>query len=169
MADRFGFSKVELHRVPNLELDPMQSTLVALFMFFIGNTDFSLIQGPTGEECCHNSKMLQSPAGAYYNIPYDFDASGYVNTNYAPRPDRRFNLRNNRSRLYRGFCVDRAVFDEALATFQNSRERIMEIVSNTSNVSERTANRNVQYANDFWEILDDPGKLESAILQRCRG
>ena len=90
--------EVEENRVSADQLDPMQSTLASLFMYLIGNTDFSLIQAQAGEECCHNAKLIRDASGTYFPVPYDFDASGFVDTSYAPEPSPQFNLRSNRSR-----------------------------------------------------------------------
>jgi hypothetical protein len=169
LAARFGFSEVELNTVPNLELNRLQSTLVSMFMYFIGNTDFSIIQGMAGDECCHNAKQLQDGDGEYYGIPYDFDASGFVDTNYAPEPNPRFRLRNNRVRLYRGFCVERSVLDEAVAIFQEKRERIYAIVRDSTLVSQRASNRNTDFVDDFFDSLEDPQQLERAFIDSCRG
>ncbi|MEQ8954376.1 MAG: hypothetical protein RL120_09600, partial [Gammaproteobacteria bacterium] len=111
IAARLELPEVELHQVSNLELDPMQSTLVTLFMFFIGNVDFSIIEGMDGEECCHNAKLFQDPRGRYIPVPDDFDGSGFVDTNYAPPPHPRFGIRDNRQRYYRGFCVSDEIFN----------------------------------------------------------
>lgn len=168
VAERFGYDEVELNTLPLAELNPLQSTVVSMFMYLIGNVDFSIISGPEGEECCHNAKQLQDDAGEYYPVPYDFDASGFVDTNYAPEPDPRFNLRSNRSRLFRGFCVEQAVLDEALRIYQTKRDRIMSIVADDPNVSSRATNRNIRYLEDFYEVLDDERDIERAFIRNCR-
>ena len=141
---------------------------MALFMYMIGNTDFSMIRGPGGEECCHNAKLLVNDLGEYFVIPYDFDASGYVDTTYAPDPQPEFNLRSNKSRLYRGFCVPPEVLNEAIGVFQESRQRMMTILGDTSYMPQRSVNRISGYVEDFFEILDDPRKVEREIEEDCR-
>ena len=69
LADRFTMDEVQENSVVVSTLDPLQNALVSLFMYFLGNTDFSLIQGPPGEKCCHNSKLLAS-GESLFPIPY---------------------------------------------------------------------------------------------------
>jgi hypothetical protein len=168
IAERFAYTEVESNTVPRRELNPLQGTLVAMYMYLIGNVDFSIIQGPQGEECCHNAKQFQNTSGEYFPIPYDFDASGFVDASYAPEPDPRFNLRSNRSRIYRGFCVDPTVLDAAVQIFQTKRERITAIVTDAPNVAARATNRNTRYVGDFFEVLDDARDFERAFVRDCR-
>ncbi|HJO12540.1 MAG: hypothetical protein QGG67_13930 [Gammaproteobacteria bacterium] len=168
LADRFGFSEVELNTIPREELNKQQSKLMSLFMYLLGNTDYSMIQGPEDEECCHNAKLLQNPAGEYIPVPYDFDASGFVDTTYAPEPNPAFSLRNNRQRLYRGFCVSEEELNGAIAEFMESREQMTAIVADTTYVSSRSANRTLGYMEDFFEILEDPRRIEREFVDDCR-
>ena len=45
-----GMEAAEENSVQVAQLNPMQSTVVSLFMYMLGNTDFSLIQAPEGED-----------------------------------------------------------------------------------------------------------------------
>ena len=168
IAERFTYTEVETNTVDRSELNPLRSTLVAMYMYLIGNVDFSMIQGPEGEECCHNAKQFQNASGEYFPAPFDFDASGFVDASYATEPDPRFNLRSNRSRLYRGFCVDPAVLDAAVQIFQTKRERITAIVTDAPNIAARATNRNTRYVGDFFEVLDDARDFEKAFVRSCR-
>ena len=138
-------------------------------MYQIGNTDYSLIQAPEGDECCHNAKLLADATGRYYPVPYDFDASGFVDASYAPEPNPSFGIRNNRSRAYRGFCFEPAQLEEAVARIRAERESINAIISDTTHASERTANRSVRYMEEFYEILENPRRYQREIVDECRG
>lgn len=168
MAERMGLSEVELNSVNPSQLDPDQTALVSLFMYLLGNTDFSLSQAQEGEECCHNAKLLQSAEGSYFPVPYDFDASGFVDASYAPEPAPRFRLRNNRQRIYRGYCLPRENLDGAIARFQSLRQELLELLIPTElTLSRRSENRAISYLEDFYEVLDDPNKVEREIVNDC--
>jgi len=160
--------EVELNRIPYSELHAAQSNLVSLFMYLAGNTDFALTQGPDGEECCHNAKLLTNDAGEYIAIPYDFDGSGYVNASYAGLPSPLTGLRSNRQRRYWGFCDSIDSINSAIAALQESKERITSIVSDSTHVSPREASRSQRYVDDFFEILDDASKVDREIVGDCR-
>lgn len=159
VAELAGMEEVEENRIEPAQLDPLQSTLASLFMYLLGNTDFSLIQGPEGDECCHNTKLMKDADGVHYPLPYDFDASGFVDASYAPDPNPSFRLRSNRSRLFRGFCVQAETFEVAANRFLSVQEEIQSMV---------TDRRNARYVEDFFEVLTDPNKFEREIVDDCR-
>lgn len=168
LTDRFVMEENELGRIQRSELNDLQSTLVTMFMYFIGNTDYSVVQGPPGDECCHNSKLLISESGEYFPIPYDFDASGFVDASYAPEPLPQFNIRSNRTRLYRGFCVDEVVLQQAADIYRDAKDQILSIVSDTTFLSERSTRRNIGFTEDFFEVLDNDRDFERAFVRDCR-
>lgn len=168
LAERFGYGEVDLNEIPREQLHQQQSTLLALFMYMLGNTDFSMTRGPQGEECCQNAKMLVNDLGEYLLIPYDFDASGFVDATYSPQPDPRFNLRDSRIRLYRGFCVPDEVLNQSIAVFQESREQIMTILADASHVTPRSANRVAGYIEDYFGILDNSRRVTREFVNDCR-
>ncbi|MGN6531649.1 MAG: hypothetical protein ACTHK0_07840, partial [Ginsengibacter sp.] len=56
-----------------------QMTMTAIFEYMIGNTDF-------GVSANHNTRLLLSKTDSTHKpfvVPYDFDFSGFVNTNYS--------------------------------------------------------------------------------------
>jgi len=169
LASRFDMEEVEINRVSSAELNPRQSALLALFMYLIANTDYAVTRGSGGGECCHNAKLLQDRDRQYFPIPYDFDSSGFVNTNYAAPPDPALRISRNTRRLYRGFCVPPETLDAAIRVVQASRDRIVSIVGDTSHVDQRVANRSVRFVEDFFEIIDDPRRTERLIIRACRG
>ena len=169
LRDRFDMEEVELNSISYITLDPMQSSLVGLFMYQIGNTDFSMIQAPEGDECCHNAKLLVDEAGRYFPIPYDFDSSGFVDANYAAPPNPSFGIRNNKSRAYRGFCFKPEQLNAAVARITAERDNTIALVADTSHVSTRTADKSVRYMEDFYEVLDNQRRFQRNIIDDCRG
>jgi hypothetical protein len=92
-----------------------------------------------------------------------------VDTSYAPEPNPDFGINNNRSRAYRGYCVPEETLNGAIAAFQNAREQMIAIVSDTNYVSPHTANRAGRYVEDFFEVLDSPRRIEREFIRDCRG
>jgi hypothetical protein len=102
IGQRLGMEALDVRSLEYRQLDAGQTNLINLFQYLIGNTDYSLIRGPLDDNCCHNSVPF-SDGNDTYSIPYDFDFAGLVNAPYAD-PNPRLNLRNVRTRLYRGRC-----------------------------------------------------------------
>ena len=169
LRERFEMEEVELNSISHTDLDPLQSSLVGLFMYQIGNTDYSMIESPEDDECCHNTKLLVAETGRYFPIPYDFDGSGFVDASYAGMPNPAFGIRNNRSRAYRGFCFETEQLNAAVARIIAGRDNINATISDTSHISDRTANRSISYMEDFYEILENQRSFQRQIVDECRG
>src|SRR5437773_2199014 len=99
VARRLEGRVVQLPRTLFRNLDPETLTLMMLFEYLIGNTDFSIF-------ALHNVRLVQDQARVLYPIPYDFDFSGVVNARYAV-PGRQLHIESVRDRLYRGGCRPR--------------------------------------------------------------
>lgn len=168
LADRFEMDKVEAS-VDRANHNSLQATLVSLFMYLIGNTDYSISQASEGDGCCHNAKLLVDGGGQYFAIPYDFDASGFVDASYAPLPNPSFRISSNRQRHYRGYCVDSDTLAAAVAILQQSREQIYAIIGDTTVLSSREARKSTRYVEAFFDILDDPRRLTRNIVNDCLG
>ncbi|MBT8147958.1 MAG: hypothetical protein KJN90_13960 [Gammaproteobacteria bacterium] len=168
VADRAGATNVDLNRVSLTDLEPVQSTLVALFMMMIGNTDFSLAAGPEGDECCHNAKLLDRE-GSFVPIPYDFDASGFVNATYAADPNPSFGIRSNRQRLFRGYCLHNEYIDDAIPVFLNTQQDLFALVENSAITGRRAKRDAISYLEDFFELIGDSDEIDDEIISDCRG
>ena len=166
---RFGMEEVNIDNITIGQLNADQASLVNLFMFLLGNTDYSIIQGLEGEECCHNAKLLLSETGDYFAIPYDFDASGYVDAPYAAEPAPVMDIRSNRQRRYRGYCRHNDALPSTRRIMLEARANIIAIVGDGSRVSSRTANSSSKYVQELFEILADQRRFERAIIDDCRG
>lgn len=169
LQDRFGMEEVELNSIEIEQMNESQASLVTLFMFQLGNTDYSIKEGFEGDECCHNSKLLLSDSGEYFAIPYDFDGSGYVNAPYAGNPSPAMGIRNNRQRRYRGFCWHNEALTGAVATMVEARDEIAAITADETRVNARTARSSSNYVEEFFEILTDPRSFSDEIVGYCRG
>ncbi len=105
--------------------DRRQTTIVSVFEYMIGNTDWAI-------PVSHNIKLLHSKSDSLsrpYAVPYDFDYSGFVNTNYAA-PDERLGIANVRERLYRGFPRSMEELNDVLAIFNKQKANIYAAINN---------------------------------------
>ena len=78
-----------------------QMTLVAIFQYMIGNTDWAIPN-------YHNIKLMRPVTDSFsmpYTIPYDFDFCGLVNANYATPPEE-LGISSVRERAYRGYTKE---------------------------------------------------------------
>lgn len=169
-AKRNGMKELDLPSIKLSQLDQNTAARVALFNFMVGNIDFAMTKGPTGVGCCHNGKLMAATKGATENliyVPYDFDQTGLVDTEYSAPPAPKFRIRTTRFRVYLGFCrFNEAVVSEA-KYFLREKENIKAAVSNVSLMDEKSQKSTLTYLDDFFEILSDPIKMDRKILKAC--
>ena len=122
-AWRIDGEPVVIERVPVSSIYPENLSLASVFQYFIGNTDFSPVATPPGEECCHNQALFTSEEGPYRTIPFDFDQTGLVDARHA-EPNPRFGISSVKVRLYRGRCVNNELLPATLQHFQDNRAEI---------------------------------------------
>ena len=170
IGKRLGLDRARVAENRFDELDQPATALVELFQFMISNHDYSVLQGPPDEYCCHNSVMYvdESRADKRIPIPYDFDMSGLVDADYASPPSH-LPIRLVRTRFYRGLCQPDEVMDAAVAHFLEKKDEIFALFDRTPELNRFSRNRNVKYIKQFYEILEDPALLQEQVLDRCRG
>lgn len=169
VAERHAMRTIDANRVYIRQLDPRQLSLLSLFQYLVGNTDWSARKGPGTERCCHNGKVIapvDSDEG-WLVLPYDFDQSGIINTSYSA-PSDLLSIKSVRQRLYRGFCASNTQLDSTIATFNERRVVIEELFGNASDVS--SANKSARkYVQGFYKIINDPKKRKKKIVDACQG
>lgn len=165
-AERLGFTPVSVERVEAASYVLDAFALLDVFQYFIGNTDWSALGGPAGENCCHNVVPFARADGTLVPVPYDFDASGLVEAPYA-QPDARLPIRTVRTRLYRGRCRDLSALEPAFGKFREQRGAITALFTAEAGLSERAAARARQYVDEFYEVLDAPRDSERAFRATC--
>ncbi len=166
VAERHGLEVVEVDRIALDAVDAAHTALMSLFEFMIGNTDWAATQGPPGEPCCHNGKLIGGNGRGALFLPYDFDQSGLIDTSYAA-PNQALPIRTVRNRLYRGYCVVNSELENARALI-NERRAAMESVLQDSKASESARMKAQDFLADSFAIINDPRRYERTILDNCR-
>jgi hypothetical protein len=165
-AARHGFTIVPDERVDRARYDRRSLALVEMFEYFIGNTDWSAVAGPAGEACCHNIVPYARGDDQLVPVPYDFDSSGLVNTPRA-EPAASLPIRDVRQRLYRGPCRDLAEIEASFEPLVRHRARITALFADDPVLTREHVERVVGYFDDFYELLDDPQRVERVFRAGC--
>ena len=170
MADRLELVKLGVVANRFDQLDRPATALAELFQLLIANNDYSVLQGPEGDVCCHNSEILapKRNADSRIPVPFDFDLSGLVNAKYAAPPEH-IPIRFVRTRYYRGLCHPPVVLEDAMAHVQSKRAEILALYASTTLLEPRTKASTYRYIEEFFELLDDPKRVQKEIVGRCRG
>jgi len=170
LASRLQLDKARVKENRFDELDQSATALAELFQLLISNHDYSVLKGPEGEYCCHNSEMFTraDTADKRIPIPYDFDMSGLVNAKYAAPPEH-LPIRLVRTRFYRGLCQPPEIMDAAIAKILSKKAEIIALYESMPDLSRLSRNRTLGYIKNYFAILEDSAKLKVQVLDRCRG
>ena len=170
IGKRLGLDRANVAENRFHELDQPATALAELFQLMISNHDYSVLQGPDGEYCCHNSVMYtrEQAADKRIPIPYDFDMSGLVNAAYAAPPSH-LPIRLVRTRFYRGLCQPPEIMDAAVAHMLEKKAEVLALFEDQPELTRQSRNRNLTYIKQFYAILEDEKLFQELILDRCRG
>lgn len=161
VAERVGMELVETEKLSVESLDVAHSALLVVFAYLVGNTDWALVEGPAGEPCCHNGKVLRESGGSHFIVPYDFDNSGLINAVYAV-PNEQLRIQSVRRRLYRGFCAFDPGLDAAIATVTARQEQLLALFDDAL-ISERGRKKALDFLEESFEIIGDPERRREEI------
>ena len=145
------------------DADRRQMTLVAIFEYMIGNTDW-------GIPASHNTRLIVSKIDSLkrpFVVPYDFDYSGFVNTDYAV-PDEKLGIENVRERLYRGFPRTMEELNEVLAIFKKQKEKIYAVINNFNLLTTKSKKDMINYLDDFFYMINQPEMVQNVFIRNAR-
>lgn len=174
LADRNHVKRLTLasHQITATQFDAHAAGRAALFEYMVGNLDWDFLAGPAGAECCHNARFVapqdKAPLGGVIPIIYDFDFSGLVDSPYAGPPEG-LPVANLQQRLYRGYCVSSGEVPSVVAEFQSHRAAMMALIDAEPGLNPTFRNKTHRFMDSFFQVLDDPARVQSLIVKHCRG
>ena len=163
MARRNNFEEIQDRKFFTEQTDRQQTTLVALFQYLIGNTDWAV-------PIYRNIKLVRSIADsslAPLVVPYDFDYCGMVNASYAsPIPE--LGINSVRERLYQGFPRTLAELQIAIQHFLNQRDQMNNLIMNFEPLSAGNKTEMKRYLDDFFAIVTDEKKIKRLFIDNAK-
>ena len=162
LAKRIGTKVVEIGNLHDMLTDPRYMTLVAVFQYMIGNTDWSV----WGR---HNIVILRDsgPPERLFAVPYDYDFSGAVGAPYAIPPEQ-LPIKSVRERLYRGYCQPDSVLLPVIARFRAAKDSMYAAVRAVPDLREGDVRGMLSYFDDFFRAIDNPATVQREFVRRCR-
>lgn len=161
VASRMNAALLKAKGALGTDLEPRHRTLMGVFEYMIGNTDFLVSE-------LHNAFLLATAQGEMVPVPYDFDYSGAVNTPYAT-PNPVLPIRNVRQRYFRGFCSDPEQFSKVFRLLNEKKSAIYALYDDQVGKLLRldVANETKRYFDEFYRIINTPQLAQVEILSRC--
>ena len=162
-AKRTESVEVKTANLTQKNVKPAMMDRMAVFNYMIGNTDWSV---PIG----HNTKLFAQPDSERPDlaavVPFDFDFSGIVNTDYAA-PFHTLNLDSVRERKYLGMCRDKGTFLQVLSEFNSKKSEFYRVISEFRHLDERSKDDMIYYLDTFYDDLIKPEALARTLLREC--
>lgn len=159
VAKRLGGRIVDLQKVTFQRVEADTLILMSIFEYMIGNTDMSMF-------LLHNIRLVQTPAGMRYTVPYDFDYAGLVDAPYAI-PGSHFGLASVRDRLYLGPCKTAAELEPYFARMRAVKADAMALYDTLPGLSDRYRAGAKAYLEQFYRTIDRPGDVRRAFIDGC--
>ena len=163
MAKRNKMSEWKVQKVVTEQTDRDHMTMVAVFEYMIGNTDWSV-------PVRHNIRLLyqkETQKAFPYAVPYDFDYCGLVNAEYAI-PNEMFNLENIQQRLYRGYPRTMEELTKTLDIFREKKEKIYALITDCKLLNKSTRYEAIKYLDSFYDIINSPKEVKSVFITNAR-
>ncbi|MCU7549123.1 hypothetical protein OCK74_08350 [Chitinophagaceae bacterium LB-8] len=163
MAARNSCKEVEGKTFVTEQTNRKQMTLVAIFQYMVGNTDWSVPN-------YHNIKLMRSKEDSLslpYVVPYDFDFAGMVNAYYAT-PTQELGIEKVTERLYRGFPRRMDELQETLDIFRNKKEEVFALVSGFELIKKNERDLMLRYLQEFYTTIENPRQVQKIFIDNAR-
>ena len=138
-------------------------TLVAIFEYMIGNTDWSVPND-------HNIELIFSkadPQSLPYPVPYDIDYCGLVDASYAV-PNEIIGTEKVTERVYRGFPRNMEEIQATLNLFRAKKTAILNLVNQFDLLSEKIRKGMSNYLQDFFKMIENNSEVKSVFIDNAR-
>lgn len=161
IAQRFNGNLVKDLNLHPLRMKDTVSVIHDFYQFFIGNVDWS-------SNAQHNVTVMKLMDNSYIPLIYDFDMSGFVNAPYSETPEF-LPITSVRTRLYRGFCRDEALFEFVRAHYLEKETEVWaSFESSSKEINPREIMEMKKYITEFYDILKNDKRFREEIFSACR-
>jgi hypothetical protein len=163
LAERLDAVAVKRDDLAMALMKPADMDRVALFMYLIGNTDYSV----SGR---HNVKILGMPgfgSEGYTPVPYDFDIAGIVDAYYA-NPREGLGITSVTERYFQGPCRSDAAHVEAIEHINQYREEILALVTDFEYLDSKNKKKVLKYLEDYFALAANERRLINDLKRTCR-
>ena len=163
MAARNSCEKKEKRVVQTESTERRTMTMVAVFEYFISNTDWSVPGN-------HNATLIY-PKGndnaQPFVVPYDFDYSGLVNTDYAV-PSEIIGTEKVTERVYRGYPRTMDELESVFDVYRKQKEKIYSLITNFTLLKEKTRKGMLDYLDEFYKNINSKSQAKSIFIDNAR-
>lgn len=133
---------------------------LSMFQYMIGNTDWYV-------NTRHNIDVFQSKKDqALIPVPFDFDCSGVIFTEYA-QPSDQVSITDVRQRYFKGSCRDIEAFGKTIVHFNEKKEEIYALYKSFDYLPNYVIKQSLRYYTKFYKIINNPDQVASILNGAC--
>ena len=133
---------------------------LVFFQYMIGNLDWEIPNQ-------HNIKLMRNAkSGLPVAIPYDFDYSGFVDTDYAVPPES-LTIESVKERVFRGFCR-RNFYGNTITYYLNKKSEFINTINKADYLPTEERAKTKRFILDFFNILENSTERTIKIAKACR-
>lgn len=162
MAKRNKYREYEIPTAQK-NVEPQRMTLVSIFQYLIGNTDWSVPN-------LHNIKLVthrKDSTALPMTVPYDFDFAGMVDAEYAS-PAEIMGTEKVTERVYRGFPRPMEEITTVLKLFKEKRTEINNLIMNFELLPANSRKQIIKYFDEFYSIADNQRDIQRVFIDEAR-
>ncbi len=164
LEKRIHSTEIKTQNITQRSIKPESMDRFALFNYMIGNTDWSVP--------IHHNALVLSQAGSENPelgiiVPFDFDYSGLVNTNYAG-PFETLPIKTVRERLYLSLCRSEDTFTRELGEFLEKKDQFYKIINDFPYMKPRSKKDIIAYLGEFFKDFDKRNTIVGKLRNDCR-
>jgi hypothetical protein len=149
--------------VTQRNLRPEILNRAAIFNFMIGNTDWSV---PIKHNVILLTDAKNSTANDNLIVPYDFDYSGIVGTDYAV-PFETLPIKTVQERLYMAVCRSETEFENALTEFKEKKDEFYKVINTFPYISDNSRKSMTRFIDGFYYYMDKRNSLIKKLGADC--
>jgi hypothetical protein len=162
VAERLGLSSLKMDNLGFKHTEPEIINTVAMFNYMIGNADYSV----AGR---HNVKLLKSEdlsTPLAIPVPYDFDYSGLVDTNYA-QPGENLGIESVRERYFTGPCRTEVAYNATIEDLVAKKQAIFKQIEDFPYLDSKEKQIMIDYLDSFYKSASHKGFVQRNIISTC--
>jgi hypothetical protein len=136
---------------------------MAIFNYMVGNTDWSV-------PIRHNVLLMSSPESKNRDraiaVPFDFDFSGIVGSDYAS-PFEGLGIETIKDRRYLGVCRTREEYVASLVEFKEKEEEFYKTINEFPYLSPKSKKEMIIYLKSFFVKIDKRNTIADYLMNDC--
>lgn len=163
MAKRLNGVQLKLNTIGMYHTDREITDLVSMNAYMMGNTDWSI----AGRHNIKLVKLMDESKPALIPIPYDFDYTGFVNTEYA-RPAEGSGISTVRQRVYVGPCREITDYQITTQHMQLKKKEILELIDDFEPLKKHIRTDIRIFIEDYFNFVERTNFFKYHIDIDCR-